>query len=225
MADRALVYVADVMCSWCWGFKPALDALQEATGLPVELIQGGLRPGDAAEAIGPEMQEFLKGCWTQVYAASGQPFDHAGLNKPDGWRYDTELPAMAVGTMRAMARGHELAFFDRLQRAFYAENIDVTDPTTWPALLGDSGVDPEEFVAAATADLARQQAWQEFTIARRWGITGFPALLVRDGTELALVTKGWAPTEPLVNAVTGWLAERTSAEIEGDACAIDGPPC
>ncbi len=79
------------------------------------------------------------------------PFDHEGLNKPAGWRYDTELPAMAVGTMRAMARGHELAFFHRLQRAFYAENIDVTDAATWAPLLGDSERTAPEIDGAACA--------------------------------------------------------------------------
>jgi hypothetical protein len=92
---------------------------------------------------------------------------------------------------------------------------------TWPIELSSKPAG----VATATADLARQQAWQEFTIARRWGITGFPALLVRDGTELALVTKGCGPAEPLVDAVVDWLAERPAPEIDGAACAIDGPAC
>ena len=222
MSDRALIYVADVMCSWCWGFAPALAALQEATGLPVELVQGGLAPGDQARPASPGMSEFLRGCWTQVHAASGQPFDMAGLERPDGWLYDTEPAAMAVATMRQQAPGHEVGFFHRLQEAFYAQNVDITDPATWTGLLGDAPVDAEAFVAAATGPEAKKAAWREFIQARKWGISGFPALLVRDGDELALVTQGWAPTEPLIEAVTGWLASREAPALDGDACAVDG---
>lgn len=223
MADRTLIYVADVMCSWCWGFAPALAALEEATGMPVELVQGGLAPGEQGRPAGPKMTEFLRGCWTQVHEASGQPFAMEGLEKPEGWVYDTEPPAMAVATLRAQAPGEELAFFHRLQEAFYARNIDVTDPASWPALLPD-GIDADTFVAAATGPAAKKAAWTEFIQARKWGVSGFPALIVRDGAELALVTQGWAPTKPLVEAVTGWLETR-GAPLDGDVCATDGTGC
>lgn len=219
--DLGFVYVGDAMCSWCWGFAPAIEALIEATGLPVQLVNGGLRPGEAAEAMTPGMQTFLEGCWTQVHEASDQPFDHAGLTKPAGWRYDTLNPACAIVTMRRMAPSWELELYHRLQRAFYAQNIDITDPGTWAPLLDGMGVDPDEFRLEATSTAAKKAAWTDFSQARSWGITGFPALLVREGTELSLVTKGWAPTEPLVDAVQAWLAERRPAP-EGEACAVGG---
>ena len=80
------------------------------------------------------------------------------------------------------------------------------------------------FVAAATGPAAKKAAWTEFIQARKWGVSGFPALIVRDGTELALVTQGWAPTEPLVEAVTTWLETRGDP-LDGEACAIDEPGC
>jgi len=220
-----LIYVGDAMCSWCWGFAPTIGALQERTGLPVRLVNGGLRPGDAAEALDPAMVTFLEGCWTQVHAASGQPFDHAGLNKPEGWRYDTEPPARALVTMRALKPDAELALYHRLQRAFYAEGVDITDPEQWRPLLAEFDVDVDEFLETASHDKSREVAWADFALARGWGISGFPALLLRDGDELSLVTRGWSPAEPLVDAVVAWLADRTGDSVQGEACAVDGSGC
>ena len=47
MSDRHLIYFADPMCSWCYGFWPVIAAVQAAFGetLPIRLVMGGLRPG------------------------------------------------------------------------------------------------------------------------------------------------------------------------------------
>jgi len=47
MADPHLIYFADPMCSWCWGFAPVIAQVRERYGeaLPVRLVLGGLRPG------------------------------------------------------------------------------------------------------------------------------------------------------------------------------------
>ena len=41
-AQRHLVYFADPMCSWCWGFEPVISGLVDHFGerLPVTLIIG-----------------------------------------------------------------------------------------------------------------------------------------------------------------------------------------
>jgi putative protein-disulfide isomerase len=223
--ELELIYVGDAMCSWCWGFAPAIDAVQSRTGLAVQLVNGGLRPGDAAEPLSPAMGDFLLGCWTQVHKASGQPFDHEGLRKPPGWRYDTLLPACAVVTMRRLLPAKALDFYHRLQRAFYAEAIDITDPATWPALLHGFDVDADAFVVEATGSESRREAWADFAQTQRWGISGFPTLLASNGSELAIVTRGWTPTEPLVDTVERWLAEQRLGRLDGASCALDGTGC
>lgn len=42
-----LLYIADPMCSWCWGFSPIIEKVRDHFGeaLPMELLMGGLRPG------------------------------------------------------------------------------------------------------------------------------------------------------------------------------------
>ena len=53
----------------------------------------------------------------------------SGVSTAAGWVYDTELPCSAVVTVRNLNEKATLPFFARLQRAFYAERVDITDPS------------------------------------------------------------------------------------------------
>ena len=45
---KQLIYVADPMCSWCYGFAPVIAAIADAfrERLPISLLLGGLRAGN-----------------------------------------------------------------------------------------------------------------------------------------------------------------------------------
>jgi len=75
-AQEKLLYFADPMCSWCYGFSPVITALTEhfAGRLPVKVVMGGLRAGNT-RPMGPQDKETIRGAWTHVHAATGQPFD------------------------------------------------------------------------------------------------------------------------------------------------------
>ena len=78
MADKHLLYIADPMCSWCYGFSPVITTLAErfADRLPVRVMVGGLRAGNT-QAMRAQDKEYIRGAWTRVNQASGQPFDFA----------------------------------------------------------------------------------------------------------------------------------------------------
>ncbi|HZD05363.1 MAG TPA: hypothetical protein VE173_10605, partial [Longimicrobiales bacterium] len=53
---------------------------------------------------------------------------------------------------------------------------------------------------------------------QRYGVTGFPTVLFRDGDELAIVTRGFVPWDQLEPALTHWLDERYGDLTEGLFC-------
>ncbi|MGH3666293.1 MAG: DsbA family protein, partial [Egibacteraceae bacterium] len=124
--DLEFLYVGDPMCSWCWGFAPAMARLGQRYTIPIRVIVGGLRPGADAGPLDDELRAFLLEHWLAVAAASGQPFTTSALQRP-GWVYDTEAACRAVVALRELAPDRELAWFARLQQAFYADGEDVTD--------------------------------------------------------------------------------------------------
>lgn len=203
MAATTLVYIGDPMCSWCWGFAPALEELVETTGADVEVVVGGLRPGPAAEPLAGGLRRYLEREWGAIAERTGQPFDTGILEELGAdWVYDTETADMAVVQMRAMAPDQTLPFFFRVQSAFYAERTDVTDPDTYRTLVKGFDVDPGGFVAGLQDEELRKLAWRDFATARRWGVSGFPTLLARQGERLGLITAGYRPAADLIAAVS-----------------------
>ena len=207
MTDFALVYVGDPMCSWCYGFGPEIERLDEAFEFPTQLIIGGLRPGPAAEELNERMRAFLRHHWEEIGERTGLPFDLSGLDRDD-WTYDTLLPDTAAVVMRELDANAALPFFARLQRAFYAEAIDVTDPAQYPALLDGFAVDPDDFVDRLATDDAIKATYADFAQARSLGATGFPSLYLRAGDDIYLASRGYAPASVLEPAITEFLAER-----------------
>ncbi|MGH8911075.1 MAG: DsbA family protein [Acidimicrobiia bacterium] len=200
--ESALVYVGDPMCSWCWGFAPVIDAVAAARHLDIEIVVGGLRPGPAAQPLTQRMEEFLRREWEMIHQRTRQPFD-AGILKELGrsWSYDTEIPARAVVAMRDQLPGETWRFFGRLQKAFYAQRVDVTDTTAYKVLLDGFDVEPSRFIDRLGSDELGQETLGDFARARRWGITGFPTLLFRRGEQLHLLTAGYRPADDVAAAL------------------------
>lgn len=222
-APLELLYIADPMCSWCWGFAPVIDRIDRSFEIPMRVVVGGLRPGDRAEPLG-QLRAVLEHHWAQVAAASGQPFDLKGLDRTD-WMYDTMVPDTAVVTMRSTAPDETLQFLATVQRAFYADAIDVTDPDVYRDLVIDFPVDPDAFVAAVRSPEMRAVAEKDFQEAQWIGATGFPTLLLRDGATAVPVTLGYAPFEQVADRINGIVAKQYPASTAPLACDIDGPAC
>ena len=217
-ADIEFIYVGDPMCSWCWGFAPVLEDMARRYTIPTKTVVGGLRPGPSSEPLDEATRRMLAEHWHHVEEASGQPFDHEALQR-EPWIYDTELPAIAVVAMREMSEPDTFSFFTRLQRAYYAENVDITDPEVYPQLLTGFDVDVPAFLQKLGSEEMKRAAWADFDTARRLSITGFPSLLLQIDAEHLIVTRGYLQWPALEPALTGWLRER----FGDDAGALIAP--
>ncbi len=224
--DLDLVYVGDPMCSWCWGFAPTLAAVQARFTLPLRLVLGGLRPGAAAETLTHHARARIADHWHHVEVASGQPFDHGGLDdRPATWRYDTELASIAVVTLRTLAPAHALDFYHRLQRAFYAERVDLTDPAVYPPLLDGFPVSEAAFTDLFGSRDMKELAWADFAFARKLGVHGFPTLLLREGSSYGVVSPGWSSADKLIPALEAWLTTHHPAALSGLLCDLESGTC
>ena len=208
MDGQHLVYFADPMCSWCWGFAAVMEAVSEVWGdsLPVRLVMGGLRPG-TTEPMAEVAKTDLRGHWKHVTEASGQPFGPSGLDGP-GFIYDTDPAARAVVLMRRNDPERALAFLHALQRAFYAGGVNVTDPAALAVLAADFGQDPEAFAADLQSEDIKQATWRDYAVSRGAGVSGFPTLILgpqADGTYVALA-RGFQPRAVVLPAIAGQLA-------------------
>lgn len=212
-ARPQLIYFADAMCSWCYGFAPVMEAVRHAhPDLPIELINGGLRPG-TTKAMTADDKSKIRSHWEHVHTASGQPFDFALFDRDD-FIYDTEPAARAVVLMRNRNPHLALPFFHRVQQAFYAQGRDVTRADVLADLAAEFGCDVAGFLAAFEDDEAKTQALTDFQVAQRTGVTGFPTLIAGTGEQdgWVLVTQGYQPEARVLSTIERWLAAINSAK-------------
>jgi len=100
MVGPHLIYFADPMCSWCWGFAPVIEAIRQRFGdaLPIRLMMGGLRPG-TTKPLDEAGKRTIREHWEHVHEATGQPFDFRFFER-EGFIYDTEPASRAVVVVR-----------------------------------------------------------------------------------------------------------------------------
>jgi len=197
-----LIYIADPMCSWCYGFGKTIDALLADPGelapLNLALVMGGLRPY-TTEPMAPGRADEIFGHWHHVHEASGQPFaqaPHTALHEP-GFVYDTEPASRATVTVRTHWPQHVWRYFKAVQRAFYAEAKNVTRPEVLADLAEQLDLPRAEFALAFASEAMREATRQDFAQSQAWGIRGFPAVVAEYDGALHLVGSGYMPAEPL----------------------------
>jgi putative protein-disulfide isomerase len=198
-----LIYVADPMCSWCYGFGPELTTL--LNGIPdtkVEIVLGGLRAYNT-ELMDENLKSTLLLHWEKVAQTSGLPFSATALSHTD-FIYDTEPACRAVVTARMLAPERALDVFHAIQHGFYAEGLDTTKGDVLAKISVDvlnssgSNITQNDFLTLWSSEEAVTTCNNDFQQVQRWGVTGFPTLVLENGGELHLVTSGFVRTEALV---------------------------
>ena len=211
MAEDLFVYVADPMCSWCYGFGPELDALRgrfPATAL--HIVVGGLRAYNT-RPMDSETAQRLDHHWHEVARRSGLPFSHTILQRT-GFVYDTEPACRAVVTVREDSAALALPMLHAVQHAFYADGLDVTRgevlADVYAGLCAQTGAtdfDPTAFFDAWSSDPIKDATRNDFALAQEWGIRGFPTLLLVHQERPHLVAPGYMKADALIEKVAAIL--------------------
>ncbi|GGB46069.1 DsbA family protein [Shewanella inventionis] len=180
MAKATLYYVHDPMCSWCWGYRPTWDMLQQqlqlqlAVQLNVTYLVGGLAP-DSSEPMPESMQQMLEQTWQKISQQLGTEFNH------DFWRNgkprrSTYLACRA--TLVARQYGQEQAMVNAIQHAYYLNARNPSDIDILCDLAASLGINAEQFKLQLSSEQIEQQLQTEIHFARQLPIQGFPSLVL-----------------------------------------------
>ena len=187
---KELIYVADPMCSWCWGYQPVMEQVYEAIGdLPVRYVMGGLAR-DSDEPMPAETQAYVQDQWRKVTAETGASFNW------DFWeacrpRRSTYPACRAVIAASFQERTRDM--FEAVQRAYYQEARNPSDLETLSAVAGEIGLDVGRFAADVVSGAAEQVLQDGFALRRSINANSFPSLVARtDAGQTVWLTKGYA---------------------------------
>jgi putative protein-disulfide isomerase len=209
-AVRRVLYFADPMCSWCWGFAPVIAAIAAACAglVPIRLCVAGLRAGETRPMDG-RIRAYVRHHWEEVAAQTGQPFDFAFFER-EHFVYDTEPACRAAVAVRNLAPEAALAYLAAVQRAFYAGNRDPTDAGVL-ADIASAFVAAVYFRVVFDAPDVHAATQADFRLVQGLGIGGFPTVLLQDGRHLALLTAGWQPFTAIAEPLQQWLGGAAAA--------------
>lgn len=202
---KHVLFFGDPMCSWCWGFAPALRKIQASIHgrAQFHVIMGGLRPG-TAEPWDAKMREYIANHWHHVEDATGQAFDFSRFDD-ETFVYDTEPACRALVAVRAMAAERAPAYYESLQRAFYAESRDITDPVVLTDLAEDQNLGRTAFLNLFTGNRARDLVAHDFKRTRAFGVSGFPTVVCAEDGQYAVLSPGYRPFSALKPSLDEWL--------------------
>ncbi|MDX5346683.1 MAG: DsbA family protein [Hymenobacteraceae bacterium] len=201
-----LIYVADPMCSWCYGFAPEISRLKGSHDELVDfkLVMGGLRTG-SSDPMNAQLKEMVARHWEQVHDVSGQPFNYHFLHRND-FVYDTEPACRAMVAVRHLKPKLEFEIFKDMQRQFYAEATDITQLDSLLEIMLDFGINEDEFIQLFNSEKIKEETQDDFDLALGMGVESFPTvLLMDDSEELHLITKGYRTYEQMVDILDSYL--------------------
>jgi len=210
--NKEILYIADPMCSWCWGFSPVISSIVEdfSEHANLTLVVGGLRPGND-QVLNDEAKEVLLGHWRQVHDHTGQSFDF-DLKFSNSFVLDTEPSCRAAATMQQLNSEKTLGYFKALHEAFYLNHQNITQPDILTQLATPFDVEAEAFVTSLQSEEMQQRTIEDFQFAQRLGVQGFPTVVLNDEDGYKLLCNGYQPYERLKPFLQAWVDGNLKAE-------------
>jgi len=191
-----LIFVLDPMCSWCWGFHPVIEALRKehADHYTFSLVMGGLRTTGQIE-WNTQSRAYLASAWDSVAKTTKQPFHTSLLNRTH-FDYNTYPACKAVITVKELyGEDAAFAYLGDIQKAFYAEGIDITNIDTLSSYITQN---KKEFLDFYHTDRAEILMQHDFSKARSMGANAFPSTVKIDKDGHMVCINGYKCLEDIL---------------------------
>jgi putative protein-disulfide isomerase len=201
MEKPTLVYCYDALCGWCYGFSPVMERLKKdfSNDFEFEILSGGMMLGSRTGPIG-KVAPFVKTAYKTVEQYTGILFGEAFLNDllgPGNLMLNSWKPSLALTAFKNMQAGDAFAFASALQRAVYIDGLSTDDDATFEAVARQFSLDPKAFLDFMLSESVQQQTRDEFKRVQRYGVTGFPTLLMAIGSDFAPLVSGYRSYDDL----------------------------
>ena len=205
MRRDVLYYIADPMCSWCWGFSPVLEAVSGVLPdeIPIRYVMGGLAR-DSEEPMPEETRSYVQSQWRMVAERTGAEFnwDFWKACEPRRSTYPACRAVIAAGMQRP--DGVE-AMFHAIQRAYYLEARNPSDGETLVQLAGEADLDPARFSADLLSDHTDGLLHKDFELRRSLHADKFPTMILEHDDNQFWLAYGYEEEDLVVDLLTSAL--------------------
>ncbi len=195
------------MCSWCYAFAPAWEALKAALppGVAVQRVLGGLAP-DTDQPMAQEMRDYLRATWARIERqVPGTRFNLDFWTRCEP-RRATYPACRAVIAARAQGEEHDERMTRAIQRAYYREARNPSDRDTLVELAVELGLERDRFAAALDHPETQRALEAEIARARGMGADSFPSLVLEHSGTLLPVPIDYTAPERMREVLSRHLA-------------------
>lgn len=179
--NKALIYVHDPMCSWCWGFEPVRNKLFASldSSVNIKRFVGGLAP-DSNDPMPQEMQNMLKATWRKIEESiPGTVFNFEFWEKCQP-RRSTYPSNRAIVAARQQGIEYDEQMTHLIQQAYYSQAKNPSDESLLievaEELSNQSNFNTQLFIQELRSQKIEDLFQQELQYTRQLGMNSFPSL-------------------------------------------------
>ncbi len=148
--------------------------------IATEQVLGGLAP-DTREPMPEAMRRYIQETWSRIQReVPGTRFNFEFWNRCRP-RRSTYPACRAVIAAKAQGPTFEEPMIEAIQRAYYLEARNPSDPPTLIALAEAIGLDGQRFAEDLNAPETQAELMRQIRFAERLGARGFPSLVLEEG--------------------------------------------
>jgi putative protein-disulfide isomerase len=201
-----LYYIHDPMCSWCWGFRPVLEAL--IAHLPNDITNSRLLGGLAADSSLPmpeDLRTRLQITWREIeerIPTARFNFDFWTRNTP---RRSTYPACRAVIAARSMDPDIEDSMILAIQQAYYLQARNPSDDATLIELAMELGLNKQQFADRLNHPSTQQKLESEIAQTHSMGVRSFPSLVLQIETSHWPVAIDYLSAASILEIIHGLL--------------------
>lgn len=209
-----LIYIFDPLCGWCFGMSPTITALHAEWGSTVDfdVISGGMVLGDREGPI-RNFAHIIQGSRARLEETTGVRFGDAFWTKLEqgDMRMSSLKPSIALAVSRDLAPGQAVEFAAALQQSIYVDGLEPDETEQYRPLAEQFGLDADEFIKRMEFPHYEMVANKDFAQSAKWGIQGFPSVVLFHQDQGYLIARGYLPFDALDKTLREILLPATSA--------------
>jgi putative protein-disulfide isomerase len=210
-----LYYVTDPICSHCWALEPVLLKLVEQYGhyFKFHTVMGGLLKnwdgfGDVKNGISSPSD--VAGHWREVGKHSRMPID--GSLWYDNPVQSSYIPSRVFKVIQKEDEKLAKTFLRRAREAVFAFNRNIGDDEVLLEIVNQMGLDGNRIVKEASLPSSQELLDQDFALAGKLGVRGFPTLIMVNADNKGVKIVGARSLDEYVNGLKQALS--TTEELQ-----------
>ncbi|MGG3797634.1 DsbA family oxidoreductase [Metabacillus fastidiosus] len=176
-----LYYVTDPICSHCWALEPVLNKFIEQYGhyFNMHTVMGGLLEswdGFADVSNGISKASDVAGHWKEVGEHSRMPID--GSLWIDDPVHSSYPPSRVFKIIQSMDHSLANVFLRKIREVVFVFNKNIAKDDVLITIVNELNLDGEKIVTEAASESAQSLLNQDFDLARKLGVRGFPTIIM-----------------------------------------------